>query len=435
MALTVSGEGADLTPTEFIADMVEKAPELSELYPYVRKIPVTSDTGIVPKEGSAITVRWGRTEANAMTASTPTYGQVAYTAQEFYAFCEVSYQLLADSPVAVAADVARQFRNALLAEQDKVIAIGNTSSSQPQGIASATITQSVSISNSLTYAGLVSIENQLPAKYRRNARWIGHTKVIDTMRHLKDDNGRPIFTASLQGGAPDRILGYPFSRQDDLPLTDLWLGDLERYYWFDRMSLSLDSDSGGKYFEAGTTAHLGQVIGVVSGFFERVEVGAADVAKQVGGVGAIGIVAGRLGVEIHSPQAKPLLRKTRHGQRGNIAPKDERKREAAAQMRPNLISVDGGLQTGYSRDLVHHLQGMIDGFRPRAGLADALRKKCNRIGRSIVGQTKPVAIIDFSADAGQSHPAQALDFLASFKPGDVRDLQPPQRTDQNQKGR
>jgi HK97 family phage major capsid protein len=252
-ALTIATEGADLTPVEYIAQMIEKAPEISELMPYVRRIPVTSDTGTVPKEGAAVTVRWARTEGSAMTASDPAYANVGYTAYEVYLYTEVSYMMLADSPVAVVADVTRRFMNALLEEQDTMVATGS-GTNRPTGIASASITQSAALSNSITFAGLGTVEDLLPPKYRKNARWIGHPKVIDYMKRLTDTQGRPIFTAQSEGGKPAKIMNYPFSMEDSLPTTDLWLGDVSYYYWFDRMLFGLESDSGGKYFEQGTTA-------------------------------------------------------------------------------------------------------------------------------------------------------------------------------------
>ena len=251
-ALTIATEGADLTPVEYLAEMIEKAPEITELMPYVARKNVTSDTGTVPKEGAAVTVRWARTEGAVMTESDPLYGNIGFTAYEVYLFTEVSYMMLADSPLNVIADVTRRFTNALLAEQDKMVAIGS-GTNRPTGLSSASITQSVALSNSLTFAGLGSVEDQLPAKYRRNARWIGHRKVIDAMKRLVDTQNAPIFDAMRGGTKPPTILGYPFSMQDDLPLTDVWLGDLQYYFWFDRMRLSMATDGGGNYFEAGTT--------------------------------------------------------------------------------------------------------------------------------------------------------------------------------------
>lgn len=251
-ALTESTEGADLTPVEYIAQMIEKAPDFSELMPFVRRVPITSDTGTVPKEGSAVTRRWNRTEAAAYTASDPTYGSISFTAYEVYLFTEVSYYLLQDSPINVIADVSRLFTKGLIEEQDKMVAIG-AGTTQPTGISSATITQSVALSNSITYAGLIEIKKKLPSKYRRNARWIGHTSVIDEITGLVDLQNRPIFERGIVEGQPSTIAGFEFSRQDDLPTTDLWLGDLDSYMWFDRMKLELSTESGGRFWEQGTT--------------------------------------------------------------------------------------------------------------------------------------------------------------------------------------
>ncbi|MBW1779294.1 MAG: phage major capsid protein [Deltaproteobacteria bacterium] len=251
-ALTESTEGADLTPVEYIAQMIEKAGDFSELMPHVRRVPVTSDTGTVPKEGSAVTRRWNRTEAAAYTASDPAYGQITFTAYECYLFTEVSYYLLQDSPINVIADVTRLFTQGLIEEQDKMVAIG-AGTTQPTGIASATITQSVSLSNSITYAGLIEIKKKLPAKYRKNARWIGNTSVIDEIAGLVDLQNRPIFERGIVEGQPATIAGFAYSRQDDFATDVLYLGDLMSYMWFDRMKLDFSTESGGRFWEQGTT--------------------------------------------------------------------------------------------------------------------------------------------------------------------------------------
>ena len=255
-ALTESAEGTDLVPVEFLAEMIAKAPDISELIPDVERKTVQRDTGTVPAEGAAVTVTWGTAEAEDPTDSDPAYGQVAFNIRDAFLFTKVSNDLIADSPIAVISDVSRQFTNAMLEEQDKVVAIGN-GSNQPTGISSASITQSVAISASLSFSALVEIEKQLPARYRRNARWIGATKVIDTMRGIVDSQNRPLFVTGGSGSsAPDTIMGYPLSRQDDFPLTDLWLGDLSLYYLFDRMRVELTTDNAGINHRQRVTAVL-----------------------------------------------------------------------------------------------------------------------------------------------------------------------------------
>jgi len=237
--------GGYLVPTEYRRELVKRLPDVSELFPFVRLVPVGSDSGEYPKLSTDVSITWGRAENEAITETDPVFTHLTWTVRNMSALTYMSRELVSDANPNIVRTITDLFVEAVAAERDKVIAIGNTSSSEPEGIYSASGLSSVAVGGSLTYASLVELKYKLARKYQRNARWVMNSTNLQRISALVDDNGQPIVRDALVAGETPRILGKQFSIQDDLPSHTVFFGDLSQYFWFDREKMVIESTTTG----------------------------------------------------------------------------------------------------------------------------------------------------------------------------------------------
>jgi HK97 family phage major capsid protein len=238
------GAGGYLVPVEFRGELLRRLPELSELYPHVRTVPVITDSGDYPKLSTDVTITWGRAENDEIDETDPVFDHLTWTVRNMSAITYMSRELASDSNPGIVQTVIDLFSEAVAAERDKMIAIGN-GSTQPAGIYSASGLTGVTVDGTLSYAKLVEIKYALARRYHRNARWVLSSTNLQRITGLVDDNDQPIMRDALVAGETPIILGKPFSVQDDLPDDAIWFGDLSQYLWFDRQRMIIESTSTG----------------------------------------------------------------------------------------------------------------------------------------------------------------------------------------------
>lgn len=238
------GAGGYLVPTEYRGELLRRLPELSELYPFVRTVPVITDSGDYPKLSTDVTITWGRAENDDLTDTDPTFDHLTWTVRNMSAITYMSRELASDANPGIVQTVIDLFSEAVAAERDKMIAIGD-GSTQPGGIYSASGLTAIAVDGALSYAKLVEIKYGLARRYHRNARWVMSSANLQRVTGLIDDNGQPIMRDALVAGETPIILGKPFSVQDDLPDHTLFFGDLSQYMWFDRQRMIIESTTTG----------------------------------------------------------------------------------------------------------------------------------------------------------------------------------------------
>ena len=245
-----AGSGGYLVADEYKGDIVSRAAELSELFPHVRVWPVVTDSGDFPTLNTDVSITWGRSENAAITETDPSFDHLAYTITNMSAITFLSREVVDDSNPAIVDVVTQLFSEAIAAERDKKIAIG-TGSSQPMGLCSASGVSAVSgTSGALTYAKLVALKYGLQRKYQNGARFVLNSGTLSWCVGLTDDNGQPILRDALVAGEPAKLLGKPYSVQDDLADGLVFYGDLSKYYWFDRQRMLIETTTtGGDTFQ------------------------------------------------------------------------------------------------------------------------------------------------------------------------------------------
>lgn len=248
-----SSAGGYLVPTDFRDEIIARLPVSSELAPYVRTVPVRSDTGSIPSLATDIAVNWrgGTTPAENQLISTtdPVLSSVSWSLKRADALTKISRELVADSQPSIVEFVTGLFQEALSAERDKMIAIGD-GNDQPEGISVATGLSTIAAVGSLTVDALISLEHTLARKYRMRARWVMNSKNLGRIFALTETTGKPIFMRDVVAGNPETmVLGYPVSIQDDLADDEIYFGDLSQYLWFDREEMGIESThTGGDAF-------------------------------------------------------------------------------------------------------------------------------------------------------------------------------------------
>ena len=183
-------------------------------------------------------------ESDAVTETDPAFTHLAWTVRNMSAITYLSRELVSDANPGIVETITALFSEAVAAERDKMIALGN-GSSQPEGIYSASGVAGVAVNGALTYAKLVELKFALKRKYHRTARWVFNSTNLQRITGLTDDNHLPIFRDALVAGETPRILGKEYSVQDDLPSAVIFFGDLSQYLWFDRERMVIESTTTG----------------------------------------------------------------------------------------------------------------------------------------------------------------------------------------------
>ncbi|MEG3640672.1 phage major capsid protein [Magnetococcus sp. PR-3] len=110
-------------------------------------------------------------------------------------------------------------------------------SSKPNGIVTAATlgkTGATGQTSAITYSDLVDLEHSVDPEYRPNARFMMHDNTIATIKKLKDGEGRPLWVPGVAEREPDRLMGYRYTVNQDMPMMaadakSLLFGDLSKY--------------------------------------------------------------------------------------------------------------------------------------------------------------------------------------------------------------
>ena len=183
----------------------------------------TSNKGAILAENAQITeqdITFGSTTLNAYM----------YTSK----LVRVSMQLMQDSAFDMNSFLGVKLGERIARIHNEHFTTG-TGSSQPQGVATAAVTGVTAASaTAITYAEIVDLEHSLDPAYRNNARFMMKDSTLQILKKLVDGDSRPLWTAGVASGEQDRLLGYPYVINQDMPaattgLDSLLFGDFSKY--------------------------------------------------------------------------------------------------------------------------------------------------------------------------------------------------------------
>lgn len=120
----------------------------------------------------------------------------------------------------------------MMAELSRVTTVG-TGVGQPTGYASGGLGITCqAVTGNLSFDDIIDLIYLLPTKYRKrgNAKFYIHTNNIKELRKLKDSDARYIWLDAVAQGQPSTIYGYPVIEDNNLPLSEVYFGDMRQAY-------------------------------------------------------------------------------------------------------------------------------------------------------------------------------------------------------------
>ena len=245
LSISADAAGGYLVPSGFIPELIHDAPKMSTLYRMVRKIPVSQQAGTIPRTTANATVSWG-TENVAIDEGDPAFGETAYNVHRLNSLVKTSRELAEDSNPGIVDVVSQLFTEAILAERDRVIAVGS-GTGQPLGLYSAAGITDVSSVTTLTYGNLVSLKESVDDRYQSDPTFCWHfnQRVKAALMSLVDLHGQPILQRDPTEDFKARILGVPVVVENSFPNNYIGVGALRYYIWFDRGTLGIERTTEG----------------------------------------------------------------------------------------------------------------------------------------------------------------------------------------------
>jgi HK97 family phage major capsid protein len=175
--------------------------------------PTNDDTGNV---GAILAENTQVTEQD-VTLGQQDIGAFMYTSK----LVRVSLQLLNDSVLDFENWLARKLGERIGRIQNTHFTTG-TGTAQPEGIQTNAVvgkTGATGQTTSVTGDDLIDLVHSVDPAYRNSGRvqFMLADGTLGSVRKLKDGNGQYLWQPSVQSGVPDRILGYGYTVNQDMP--------------------------------------------------------------------------------------------------------------------------------------------------------------------------------------------------------------------------
>jgi HK97 family phage major capsid protein len=148
---------------------------------------------------------------------------------------KVSLQLLQDIDFPIEGFLGRLFGQRIARVHNRHCTVG-TGVNQPQGyLVAAPVGKTTSGATAITFDEVLDLVHSVDRAYRAQGAFSMHDSTALALKKLKDLNGQYIWQASVQVGAPDRLLGYPIVYNNDIPTIatgqrTIAFGDHSAYY-------------------------------------------------------------------------------------------------------------------------------------------------------------------------------------------------------------
>jgi len=201
-------------------------------------IPTNDDTGNV---GAIVS------ENAQVTEQDLTFGQLVLGAYMYTSkIVRVSLQLMQDSAFDMESYLAGKLGERIGRAQNAHFTTG-TGTGQPNGVVTASTQGKVGTTGQTTsviYNDLVDLKHSVNRSYRGNAEWMLNDLTVAAITKLVDANGKPLWAAGIQEGAPDTILNHPYIENDDMPVMaanakSILFGDFSNYWIRDVLGIQI----------------------------------------------------------------------------------------------------------------------------------------------------------------------------------------------------
>jgi HK97 family phage major capsid protein len=258
----VNADGGYLVPQDFYRQLVVERSEMVQMRNEVTVVPMKGKTLTIPKHDTGPEVYW-TSEGASKNTTTADFSQPTITAYKMAAILYMTDELIDDAAFSLVDIMTRKFAEKLNEAEEKAIVAGS-GTGQPMGIFTAATVPTIACSGNLSFNNLINLIYALPAKYRRNAKFIVHNNNIREMRKLVDGNGRYLWQDSVAVGQPATLYGYPVLESYDCPESEISFGDYKDGYWLgdrQKMTVKITNDTETTFTKDQTAIRVVQRIG------------------------------------------------------------------------------------------------------------------------------------------------------------------------------
>jgi len=252
-ALTVSNDstGGYLAPPEYVRELIKSVTEMSPIRSIARVRSTAQRSIQVPKRTGQFAAAWVAESGTRAETTGYNVGLEEIPAHEQYALVDISEQDLEDSVFDLEAEMQSEFSEQM-AKAEGTAFVSGDAVGKPEGFMTNTSVSEVNSGSGtlLTADGLLTLVHSIKSDYGRNGTFVFNRTTLAAIRKLKDTAGQYVFQAgmSLESGAPNTILGYPYIEATDMPNVGagnypVAFGDFQRAYMIvDRIALAVLRD-------------------------------------------------------------------------------------------------------------------------------------------------------------------------------------------------
>lgn len=219
-----SSTGSYTIPVGFYGDVFKIVEENSVMFPLVKKIAMDTRVIQIPVRNAITNMGWITSQSTAVISEmTPTFAEKSLTAYTLAGYIGLNESLLEDGAGVRLYDYfVATFGEDFATEFDNMVF--NATATPAAGVfadAGVTLKQLGSGKASLSdidVDDLLSLISSLSLKYRRGGRFFMSRTGLDSLRGLRDAQGRYIFQDATAGNPP-QLLGYPVHACDEISST------------------------------------------------------------------------------------------------------------------------------------------------------------------------------------------------------------------------
>jgi HK97 family phage major capsid protein len=207
--------------------------------------------GFPKRTARAAGAAWGAEIDEASEDSTLAFGKREFKPNYMTDLIKVSRPLLQHSTMDPEQIVLNELTFDMQETQEEAYMTGN-GTAKPLGIFVASANGistgrdvSTAASTAIDADALYDLKYSLKAQYRTGAEWVMHRDAVKQASKLKDTTGQYLWSASLQTGQPDRLMGYGVNESEYAPNTFTAgqyvaiLGNLKFYWIVDSLLIEL----------------------------------------------------------------------------------------------------------------------------------------------------------------------------------------------------
>jgi HK97 family phage major capsid protein len=158
-------------------------------------------------------------ESEAVTEDDPSFGQVTWNAYKFSSnLIKVPFELLRDNAVNLAQVLSEMLGERLGRIQNTKYTVGTGSGTAKGIVVCADAGVTAASATAIAFDEIIDLEHSLDPSRRRMAGvgYMFHDNVLKALRKLKDGEGRYLWQAGANTGAPDTLNTYPYTINQDM---------------------------------------------------------------------------------------------------------------------------------------------------------------------------------------------------------------------------